>query len=284
MPTTTSTPTPGIASDLDAELKLQYQGLTDDLKKYFDSRLNTFLTKEKSSYPNSANYYKDRGDFLINQKIDDLDTHRSNVWNYLTTEFNQNTKDKYLNALALSQNKRDVIRQEKNFEDLSKKYEENNTKSNVGKRQREILQYEYNRRNDLLFIMQVIFGTLVICVFITALVNFTIMPYEVIYAVLVIFILLILYIIYYIYFNKPGRSKRYWDKIDFASPDQPTFKSSARKNGDKPKGNLDKLNTKLDTEFNKYLDASCKRAKPTPGPTVATSTSTPSSTSAPART
>jgi hypothetical protein len=256
------------SSELDAELKLQYQGLTDELKKYFDSRLTSFLSKEKDTYASSANYYKDRGDFLINQKIDDLDTHRSNVWNYLTTEFNQNTKDKYLNSLALSQNKRDVVRQEKNYEDLLKKYDENNDKSNVGKRQREIVQYEYNRRNDLLFIMRVIFVVLLICVLITALVNFTIIPYESIYLVLLLFFLLILYIIYYIYFKQPGRSKRYWDKIDFQSPDQPTFKSSSHKKGDKPKGNLDKLNKKLDTEFNKYLDASCKRPRPTPTPSA----------------
>jgi hypothetical protein len=274
----TPTPTAGISSELDAELKLQYQGLTDELKKYFDSRLNSFLTKEKSTYPNSTNYYKDRGDFLISEKIEDIDTHRSNIWNYLTTEFNQNTKDKYLNSLALSQNKRDVIRQQKNYEDLMEKYDENNNKSNVGKRQREIVQYEYNRRNDLLFIMQVIFGTLVICVIITALVNLQLIPYEAIYLVLLVFILLILYIIYYIYFNQPGRSKRYWDKIDFPSPETPNFKSSSSKRGDKPGGNLDKLNKKLDDEFNKYLEASCKKPKSTSAPS---STSSPSSTTAP---
>jgi hypothetical protein len=268
MSSTTRTPNPTFSSDLDAELKLQYQGLTDELKRYFDSRLTTFLNNEKGKYSPSSNYYKDRGDFLINQKIDDLDTHRSNVWNYLTAEFNQNTKDKYLNALALSQNKRDVVRQQKTYDDMMKKYDENNNKSNVGKRQREIVQYEYNRRNDLLFIMQVIFFTLVICVFITALVNFNSIPYEGIYLVLLIFILLIIYIIYYIYFKAPGRSKRYWDKVDYPSPDTPSLKSSAYKKGDKPKGNLDKLNKKLDTEFNKYLDASCKRPRNTSAPTT----------------
>ncbi len=278
---TTPTPTAGISSELDAELKLQYQGLTDELKKYFDSRMNSFLTKEKGSYPKPTNYYKDRGDFLISEKIDDIDTHRSNVWNYLTTEFNQNTKDKYLNALALSQNKRDVLRQQKNYEDLMKKYDENNNKSNVGKRQREIVQYEYNRRNDLLFIMKVIFGALIICVIIAALINLKLIPYLAIYLVLVVFVLLILYIIYYIYFNQPGRSKRYWDKIDFASPEQPSFKSSSRKRGDKPSGNLDKLNKKLDDEFSKYLESSCKRNKPTSAPTTAPTslpTTTPTST------
>lgn len=273
MSTNTPTPTTGISSELDAELKLQYQGLTDELKRYFDSRLNSFLTKEKGSYPNSTNYYKDRGDFLINQKIEDLDTHRSNVWNYLTTEFNQNTKDKYLNSLALSQNKRDVLRQQKNYEDLTKKYDENNDKSNVGKRQREIVQYEYNRQNDLLFIMRVIFFSLVICVIITALVNLNIIPYEAIYIVLLLFISLILYVIYYIYFKQPGRSKRYWDKIDFPSPEQPSFKSSSHKNGDRPGGNLDKLNKKLDDEFKKYLEASCKGSNVRSVPTTSPSTS-----------
>ena len=39
------------------------------------------------------------------------------------------------------------------------------------------------------------------------------------------------------------------------------MKMKEQKSGDKPKGNLDKLNKKLDTEFNKYLDASCKKPK-----------------------
>ncbi len=279
MSTPSTTPTPGVSSELDDELKLQYQGLTDDLKKYFDSRMNSFITKEKSSYSNSANYYKDRGNFLINEKIEDLDIHRSNIWNYLTTEFEQNTKDKYLNALALSQNKRDVLRQEKNFKELEKKYDENSTKSNIGKRQREMVQYEYNRRNDLLFIMQVIFFTFTVCVIITTLINLNIIPYMAIYVVLVIFILLIIYILYYIYFNQPGRSKRYWDKIDFQIP-SPTQSSS--KSGSKPKGDLDKLNKKLDKEFGKFLDASCKKPRATKSPTAApnpSSTTTPTMTS-----
>ena len=90
---TTPTPssTPSISSEVDNELKSQYTGLSDDLKKYFDSRLKEFLEKSKGTYSDPSNYYKDRGEFLVDQQISNLENYRNQIWGYLKSEFNNNT-------------------------------------------------------------------------------------------------------------------------------------------------------------------------------------------------
>ena len=90
-----STPSPTQSSELDNQLKSQYEGLTAELKTYFDTKQKDFTETSKGAYIQPDNYYKDRGVFLVNNKIDDLDIRRKEIWDYLTNEFNSNTKDKY---------------------------------------------------------------------------------------------------------------------------------------------------------------------------------------------
>ena len=66
-------PTNSANNELDNELKSQYQGLTQDLKTYFDTKQNDFLDQSKASYPTPDNYMKDRGEFLVSSKIDNLE-------------------------------------------------------------------------------------------------------------------------------------------------------------------------------------------------------------------
>jgi len=237
--------------DLNNELIKQYSGLDGELKKYFDSRQTDFLSKSQSTYTVPDSYSKDRGEFLVNNKIEDLETHRREVWDYLTAEFNKNTKDKYLNAQMMSQHTKDMQRQRASLKELTDKYNGLKDKKSTYNRQREIALYEYNRRKDQLFIMKVISVGLSICIILVVLMN-EFLPYETVYAVLGVFVLLILYIIYYIYFKNPGRSKRQWDKYYFTQPEQ-TIKVETVADD----FNYDNLDKKLDKDFDKYLD-SCK--------------------------
>ena len=238
-------------SDLNNELINQYKGLDSELKKYFDSRQNDFADKSKSEYSSPDSYSKDRGEFLVNNKIDDLESHRRDVWDYLTNEFNKNTKDKYLNAQMISQHKKDMDRQRKSFKELNDKYKDLKDKNTTNNRQREIALYEFNRRRDQLFIMKVISFALSICIILVLLTN-EYLPYETVYLVLSIFVLLILYIIYYIYLKNPGRSRRQWDKFYFTQPDNQIKVLSTPNPLDS-----DNFDKKLDTDFDKYLDT-CK--------------------------
>ena len=80
--------------------------LQPELKKYFDTKQDDFMKKSKDSYNPQANYETDRGSFLVNQQISNVNTYRSDVWNYLTDEFNKNTNTKFVNARAIEQNKK----------------------------------------------------------------------------------------------------------------------------------------------------------------------------------
>lgn len=109
----TPTPTPSVSLEVDNELKSQYTGLSDDLKNYFDSRLQDFLEKSKGTYSDPNNYYKDRGDFLVSSQISNLENYRNQIWGYLKNEFNNNTNEKYLNAKTMNQNQREIVRKKK---------------------------------------------------------------------------------------------------------------------------------------------------------------------------
>ena len=252
-----------VSSELNNELINQYKGLNSEIKKYFDDRQNDFLNKSKTEYSNQDSYTKDRGEFLVNNKIDDLETHRRDVWEYLTNEFNKNTNDKYLNDQMMSQHKKDMARQRKNLKELTDKYNDLKDKNTTNNRQREIVLYEYNRRKDLLKIMKIISFALSICIILVLLTN-EYLPYETVYLVLGIFVLLILYIIYYIYLKNPGRSRRQWDKYYFTQPDQDIKVESAPNPDD-----FDNFDKKLDKDFDKYLD-SCKSPEETSAPSMPT--------------
>ena len=258
-----TTPTPNIntGDDLNYELKSQYDGLSADIKKYFDTKDTNFRTRSKSGYNPPSNYNNDRGEFLINQQIDNIDTYRTQIWNYLTNEFNKNTQEKYLNAKMQNQHKKDIEKKKKELANLLKKYKQFNELNSTNNRQREIVLYEYNRRNDQLFIMKVITVTLLVCLIITGLINY-VLPYEFIYLVLAIFVGLIIYVIYYMYFKNIGRSKRNWNKYVFKKPAIDFDKVQSL-----TETQIEDVDKKMDKELNKYLDDnSCSKptSKPTP--------------------
>ncbi len=249
-PTPTSTPT----SDLDRELILQYNGLSNDLKNYFDQRQQDFLNQSKNNYDNPDNYYSDRNRFLLNNRIESLEERRKEVWDYLISEFNTNTDDKYLNARMMSQNKKDMTYQREKLNDLQEKYNSVKDKNSTYGRQREIALYDYNHRLSQIYIMKVIGIVLIICLILTYLIKNEIVPSVVSYVVLVLFALLVFYTIYHVYLKTPNRSRRQWDKYYFKQPDLESKTDSSKVDAN---FDYDKFDKKIDGEFDKYLDT-CK--------------------------
>lgn len=253
-----TTPTPNV-DDLTYELKSQYDGLSADLKKYFDTKQDDFIQKAKQSYDKQDNYYKDRGEFLIDQQIENVDTYRKQVWDYLTSEYNTNTQEKYLNARTHSQNQKEIKAKKQEYDDMVKRYGDLKSTSTTNYRQKEIVLYEYNRRNDQLFIMKIIAAVLLVCIILTIMIN-RLLPYEFIYLIIVIFVCLILYIIYYLYFKNLGRSKRYWNKYEFKKP-----KLGPDTTAELTDVQINDVDKKMDKDFDKYLDeCAANKTKPTP--------------------
>ncbi len=251
---TTPAPTETSVSDLDKELLIQYDGLSDNLKKYFDKRQKDFLNESKNNYENPGNYTTDRNRFILNNKIESLENRRKEVWDYLVNEFNSNTKDKYLNAKMMSQNKKDMSYQKKTLDDLQEKYNSSKDKNSTYGRQREIALYDYNHRLDQLFLMKIIGGILILCLILAILIRNETLPSEVTYVVLTLFGFLVLYTVYHVYLKTPNRSRRQWDKYYFKQPDLKVKSDSSTID---PDFDYDKFDKKIDGEFSKYLDT-CK--------------------------
>lgn len=249
-----TTPTPTSELDLDSELMIQYDGLSTDLKKYFDQRQQDFLNQSKNNYDDPNNYYTDRNKFILNNKIESLEQRRKEVWDYLINEFNTNTDDKYLNAKMMSQNKKDMTYQREKLNDLQEKYNSTQDKNSTYGRQREIALYDYNYRLSQIYIMKVIGVVLIICLILSFLIKKEIIPSIVSYVVLVLFGVLVFYTIYHVYLKIPNRSRRQWDKYYFKQPAL-EFKNYSSKID--PNFDYDKFDKKVDGDFDKYLDT-CK--------------------------
>jgi hypothetical protein len=253
---TTPTPTETSVSDLNKELLIQYDGLSDDLKDYFDKRQQDFLNESESNYTNPANYTTDRNKFILNNKIESLEIRRKEVWDYLVSEFNNNTKDKFLNAKMMSQNKKDMTYQKKTLDDLQEKYNNSKDKTSTYGREREIILYEYNYRLNQLFLMKIIGGILILCLILSILIRKEMLPSQVRYGVLTLFGLLVMYTIYYSYLKVPNRSRRQWDKYYFKQPDLKAKTDEAKL---EPDFDYDKFDKKIEGDFAKYLDLdTCK--------------------------
>ena len=139
-----TTPTPtrsstNINDEINYELKSEYDGLSTELKKYFDTKQADFIKKSKASHSDPSSYTQDRGEFLVNEQIDNVDSYRSEVWNYLIDEFNKNTKEKYLNAKTHSQNQKEITRKTKDLNELTKKYKDFKSQNTTNNRQKEIV-------------------------------------------------------------------------------------------------------------------------------------------------
>jgi|UniRef100_A0A6C0ECC9 hypothetical protein len=245
-------------NSLELELKQQYQGLTDEVKAYFDKQEAEFVAQSKSSYQNPDSFAQDRAKFLIKKKIDDLDTHRREIWTYLTAEFNRNTYDKSLNAKMMSQNKNDTARNQKTYQKYLDKLEDAKGNTDTTKRLREIELYELNRRKDQVFLMKIISLTLLVCLFLSFGILNEVLPMETVFVVILIFGGLIGYVIYYVYIKNSDRSRRNWDKYYFEQPTD-TIKKDSNVIEDI---NYDKLDKDLDGEFHKYIDACATKKSP----------------------
>jgi hypothetical protein len=250
------TPTP--VNNLEAELKQQYQGLTDEVKAYFDKQEADFQSQSKSNYPNPDSFTKDRAKFLIKKKIDDLDTHRREIWNYLTSEFNRNTYDKSLNAKLMNQNKNDITRNQKEYQKYLDKLENAKGTASTTSRLKEIELYQLNKRKNQVLLMKIISLSLLACLFLSVAILNEILPKETLFLIILIFAGLICYVIYYLYIKNPGRNNRYWDKYYFEQPVDVIQKDS-HKDDDI---NYDKLDKDLDKEFHKYIDACATKKSP----------------------
>jgi hypothetical protein len=249
--------TPSPVNNLELELKQQYQGLTDEVKTYFDKQEADFLVQSKSNYQDPDSFTQDRTKFLIKKKIDNLDAHRREVWNYLTSEFNRNTHDKNLNAKMMSQNKNDITRNQKELKKNLDKLEDVRGNNYTSNRLREIELYELNRRKSQIFLMKIISLTLLACLLLSLAIQKEALPRETIYIVILTFCGLICYVVYYLYIKNPGRSRRNWDKYYF---EQPVDKIQKDLNVEEI--NYDNLDKDLDKEFHKYIDSCAAKKSP----------------------
>lgn len=247
-----TTPTLNVENNLEQQLLSQYNGLTEEIKKYHD--------QQEADFQSQSNFVpEDRVDYLITNKVSGLDHQRQAIWNTLKDEFNKNTKEKHLNAKVMSQNKKRLCQLNAGLKEKQNELKELRNKNQTS--MRHVEEHLYNNRSveHQIWIYQVIFAILVLGTCVLGLAKFGVITSSSSTFVFGgILLVIFAFAIYQWYLREPNQDRRYWDKYVYQSPPTTTDDPNPRSNID-----YDSLDKKLEGAFDKYTKT-CPEGKKTP--------------------
>jgi hypothetical protein len=238
---------------LEDQLMSQYQGLTNDIKNYYDQQEAEFRSK-------SDVVPEDRIDYLITNKVGNLEGQRKAIWRTLQDEFNQNTKDKHLNAKVMARNKKTLCSLNANLKKKQAELKELQDQNQTSLRHVEGYLYHNKSTDHVIYVMQVSAVILLLSSLILALAQYGLVGAQVAgYAFWGLLLVILCFMIYQFYIKRPNRDRQYYDKNVYQSPPTTTKAPVAS-----DKVDYDTLDQKLDKEFDKYTKNKCQDTKKSP--------------------
>lgn len=244
-------PTPMSENTLENQLMSQYQGLTDDIKNYYDQQEADFRAK-------SDVLPEDRVDYLITNKVGNLEGQRKAIWKTLQDEFNQNTKDKHLNAKMMSRNKKTLCNLNDNLKKKQTELKELQDKNQTSMRHVEGYLYHNKSTDHVIYVIQVSSVILLISSLFLALAQYGIIGSQGAgYFFWGSLLIILSFAIYQFYLSRPNQDRQDYDKFIYESPaTTSTEPPVASDNID-----YDTLDQKLDKELDKYTKNKCPSDK-----------------------
>jgi hypothetical protein len=229
-------------SQLEEQLMAQYKELTDDIKAYYD--------KQEAEFRSKSNIVpEDRINYLIDNKISNLEEQRKIIWNRLQDEFNQNTKDKHTNAKIISRNKKILCKLNDDLKTKQSELKELQDQNQTSFRHVEGYLYHNKSTENVVYVMMISSIILSINLIILILTYFgfiesfigTIMFW-------ISMIIIISFAVYQIYISQHNKSHLDYDKYIYPSPIITDSKISTKQN------NIDyeSVDKKIDKELDKY--------------------------------
>lgn len=208
-----------------------YQKLTQDIMMY-ESELESRDRKwQEIGGIKNPNFKEDRKRQFIDNKITDLKDQRNRIWNYLTVQFNQNTKIRDSNFKQLEKLNQEITNVTTQIAD--KKSEIENAEGYMGKKVREhqILVYKNATDKEMIYLHSIGLVCLLICCGFMVGVVLGRVDLNVMYfgcgGILGIYLL---YLLKIKYVNNINRNKRFSDEIDFNKPDKKLISENQRLN------------------------------------------------------
>jgi hypothetical protein len=238
---------------LEDQLMSQYRGLTDDIKNYYDQQEADFRSK-------SDVIPEDRIDYLITNKVGNLEGQRKAIWRTLQDEFNQNTKDKHLNAKMMVRNKKTLCSINANLKKKQAELKELQDQNQTSLRHVEGYLYHNKSTDHVIYVMQVSAVILLISSLLLALAQYGMISAQGAgYAFWGLLLVVLCFVIYQFYLSRPNQDHQDYDKYIYQSPPTTTDAPVPSDNID-----YDTLDQKLDKEFDKYTKNKCQNAKKSP--------------------
>ena len=214
-----------------------YQKLTQDIIMYENELESRDRKWQEIGGIKNPNFKEDRKREFIDNKITDLRDQRNRIWNFLTVQFNQNTKIRDSNFKQLENLNKQIEQTSKEISD--KREEIENSKGFMGKKVREhqILVYKNSTDKEMIFLHGLGLVCLIICCGFMLGVVLEKVELSVMYSacggILGIYLL---YLLKVHYVDNINRNKRFSDEIDFNKPDENLIAENVRSSNNSENG------------------------------------------------
>ena len=179
----------------------------------------------------NPDFKEDRKRQFIDNKITDLRDQRNRIWNFLTVQFNQNTKIRNSNFKQLENLNNQI--QETTEKILDKRREVENSQGFMGKKVREhqILVYKNSTDKEMIYLHILgLICLLICCGFMIAVVLEKVELNVMYFACGGILGIYLLYLLKVNYVDNINRNKRFSDEIDFNKPDEELIAKKLKSN------------------------------------------------------
>lgn len=187
-----------------------YTMLTQQIQETIKNQNNLYQEMRGS------NFMKGQEQFKIDESVEDLETYRIKIWDFLKSKYNENTQmyKEYTNKL--NENKIKINKQKKELEKVREELKDiaraNTTSQHQIKRQRYIRKrFDYYQHLYYVIIATQILMLIILYLNVDNLISKT----SAFIIVLLILSVLAIYILYYVYFNNYNRNKFDWSAFYF---------------------------------------------------------------------
>jgi hypothetical protein len=192
-----------------------YQTLMTDIKKSIDKNDKLFNTIQQSNYPNAGKYSSDLLDYKIDTQVTDLAKARTQIWDFLTKKYEENTKLRTYYFSEIRKIDENIKNLEKEKNEVLESIETYNIKTNTAIKNVKNGKYVYNKMEYYLFLYKVlVFIQIAILLVITLCILGMIPKTTCLVINIIILIATVAFVAYYVFFVNLGRNQFVWSKFE----------------------------------------------------------------------
>jgi hypothetical protein len=192
-----------------------YEILLSDIKKTIDKNDELFKLIQKANYPDAGAYSSDLLDYKIDTQVTDLQTARTQIWDFLSKKYEENStlRTYYFNEIRKVDTHIEELEAEKTK--LINSIETNKIKNNTFSKSLKNEKYNYYKMEYYLFLYKLlVFVQLAILAVITLCIVGILPKTTCLVLTVIILIATIAFVSYYVFYVNIGRSKFSWGKFE----------------------------------------------------------------------